>query len=176
MALPRALPDAVGKVGHLVEDSVYLRYHIFAFYGKRRPAWCPQRYVQNRPVLRDIYLLTTKHGVDSLPQAGFLSQLNEEFERFIGNAIFRIIQTNACCLGGHTLAAFWVIGEKRAKMQWLYCLAVRLKGIPGRTFCERFYGCCHVHHPPPLSSGQKSNDQLSMSNYQLVFFHIIVHS
>ena len=51
-----------------------------------------QGHVQHGPVLGDVDLLAAKHGVDALPQAGLLGQLEKQLEGFVGDAIFRVVQ------------------------------------------------------------------------------------
>ena len=66
-----------------------------------------QGHVQDGPVFRDVDLLAAEHGVDPRPQAGFLGQLEEELEGFVGDAILRVIEVEAHRLGRHPLAALW---------------------------------------------------------------------
>ena len=76
-----------------------------------------QRHVQDGPLLGDVDLLAAKHGVDPLAQAGFLGQLKQQLERFVGDAILRVIEVNARGLGCHALAALGIIREQLAEMR-----------------------------------------------------------
>ena len=62
--------------------------------------------MEHRPVFRDVNLFPPEHGVDVIPKAGFFSQLQQKPDRFIGDAVLRIIQGNPDGLRGHALPAF----------------------------------------------------------------------
>ena len=99
VALPGAAAHPVGEVRHLVEDGVDLGHHVFAIDDDRCPFRGAQGHVQDGAVLRDVDLFTPEHGVDPRSQAGFLCQLQEELEGFVGDAILRVIEEDA-----HSLA------------------------------------------------------------------------
>ena len=117
VALPRAAADAVGEVGHLVEHGVDLRHHVLAVDDDGCSSRRAQGHVQDGPVFRDVDLLAPEHGVDALAQAGFLGQLQEQLERFVGDAVLRVVEVDAHRLGGHALAALGVVREELAQMQ-----------------------------------------------------------
>ena len=112
VALPRAAADPVGEVGHLVEHGVDLGHHVLAVHDDGCPSRRAQRHVQDGTVLRDVDLLAPKHGVDPRAQAGFLRQLQEKLECFVGDAILRVIEVEAHRLGCHALAALGIIREE----------------------------------------------------------------
>ena len=117
VALPGAAADPVGEVGHLVEHGVDLGHHVLAIDDDRCPSRRAQRHVQDGAVLRDVDLLAPEHGVDPGAQAGFLRQLQEELEGFVGDAILRVIEEDAHSLGRHPLAAPGIIREELPKVQ-----------------------------------------------------------
>ena len=117
VAFPGAAADAVGKIRHLVEHGVDLRHHVLAIDDDGCASRRAQGHVQDGAVFRDVDLLAPEHGVDALAQAGFLRQLQEELEGFVGDAILRIIQVEAHRLGRHALAAFGIIRKELAQMQ-----------------------------------------------------------
>ena len=86
-----------------------------------------QGHVQDRPVLRDVDLLPSKHGVDPRSQAGFLGQLDEKLEGFVGDAVLRVVQEEARGLGRHPLAALGIVREELAQMQSSDLLVVGLR-------------------------------------------------
>jgi hypothetical protein len=65
-----------------------------------------QRYVQYRPALCDVDFVTPEHGGDPLPQSGFGRQLKEQLQRFLGDAVFRIVQVKSRRFQRHPLATF----------------------------------------------------------------------
>ena len=133
VALPVSAPDPVGEVGHFVEHCMNLRDHVFAVDDDGGPLGGAQRHVQNRPVFRDIDLLAVEHGIDPISQTAFFRQLKEQFEGFIGDAIFRVIEIETHCLDGQTLAALGVIRKELSKMKISDLLMVSLEGLPSRA-------------------------------------------
>ena len=95
VAFPLAAADAIGEVSHLVEHGVDLGHDVLAVHDDGCSFRRAQRHVQDRAVLRDVDLLAAKHGVDSRSQAGFLRQLEEKLEGFVGDAILRVIEEKA---------------------------------------------------------------------------------
>ena len=60
-----------------------------------------QRNMQDRAVLGDVDLFAAKHRLDSLAQSGLLGQRDEQSQRFVIDAIFRIIEEDAGSLHRH---------------------------------------------------------------------------
>src|SRR5437762_13486880 len=52
---------------------------------------------------------------DLRPQTGFVRQLKEEFEGFVGDAVLRIIEVDPHGLGSQALASFGIIREERSE-------------------------------------------------------------
>ena len=138
VALPFAAADAVGEIRHLVEHGVDFRHDIFSVHEDGRAFRRAQGDVQHGAVFRDVDFLAAEHGVDPPAQAGFLGQLEQQFERLVGDAVLRIIQKKARRLGRQALAAFRVVGEQFPQMQLLDLLVVGGEGFPGRSLGERF--------------------------------------
>ena len=90
--------------------------------------------VQDGALLRDVDLLAAEHGVDPRPQAGFLGQLKQKLEGFVGDAILRVIEKDAHSLGRHPLAALGIVREQIAEMCLLDALIVGFESLPGRAF------------------------------------------
>ena len=81
--------------------------------------------MQYRAVFSDINFLAAKHRVDQGAQTAFFGQLQHELQRFIGHAIFRIIEVKAGRFQRQTFTALWIIGKKLAQMQFAYVGIVR---------------------------------------------------
>ena len=86
--------------------------------------------MQDGPVFRNIDLVTSKHGIDLAAQTAFFRQLKEEFERFVGDTIFRVIEVEAHGFRGQALAALRVIGKELSKMKFPDLLIVRFESLP----------------------------------------------
>ena len=130
VAFPCAAADAVGEIRHLVEHGVDLRHHVLAIDDDGCSSRRAQGHVQDGAVFRDVDLLAPEHGVDPLAQAGFLGQLQEELEGFVGDAILRVVQVEAQRLGRHALAALGIVREELAQMQLADLLIVSFEGLP----------------------------------------------
>ena len=102
-----------------------------------------QSHVQHRALLRDVDLLAAEHGVDALPQAGLLRQLQQQFQRLVGDAVLGIIEKKADSLGGKTLASLRVVGEQLAEMDFTDLLVVSSQRLPCGTTRESFQPACH---------------------------------
>ena len=61
---------------------------------------------------------------------------SEQLESLVGDAVLRVIQVEPHRFGGHTLAAFRVVGKKLAQMEVPNISVVSFKGFPCRTFSE----------------------------------------
>src|SRR5215475_2935993 len=103
--------------------------------------------MQDRTVFCDVDFFTPEHGVDARPQAGFLRQLQEQLECFVGDAVLRVIQVEAHSLRRHALASLLVVRKEFSEMQIADILMMGLKGLPCLTFSEWLDLCCHVSAP-----------------------------
>ena len=124
VAFPFAAADALGERGHLVEHGVDFRHDIFSVHEDGRALRRAQGDVQHGAVFRDVDFLAAEHRVDPPAQPGFLGQLDQQLERFVGDAVLRVIQKQPGRLGGQALAAFRVIG-------WVAELARKITAVPG---------------------------------------------
>ena len=131
-----AAPDPVGEVRHLVEHGVDLRHDVFAVDDDGCSFRRAQGHVQDGAVLRDVDLFAPEHGVDPRSQAGFLRQLQEQLEGFVGDAILRVIEVDAHGLGRHPLAAMGIIREQLSKVQIPDLMKVSCQCLPGRASLE----------------------------------------
>src|SRR6266567_6355317 len=96
-----------------------------------------------------IDLLALEHGIDSLPQAGLLRQLQEELYGVGGDAVLRVIEINSRCFRCQALPALWIACEELAQMRRARFQIMGLKALPSGSFSESLIGkrsfhCCHV--------------------------------
>ncbi len=101
VALPSSAAHAIGKIRHLIEHGVNLGHHILAIDDDRCSSRRAQSHVQDRAVFRDVDLFAPEHGVDAFAQAGFIGEPHEKLQRFIGDAVLRVIQIQTRSFGRH---------------------------------------------------------------------------
>ena len=140
MAYPCPAADAVGEVGHPVQHLVHVRNDVAPIHRNGRPARRPQRRMEHGPVFGAVDLLALEHGVNPLPQAGFVRELQQELHRLAGDAVLRVIEINARRFGGQALAALAVIREQIAQVQRARLLTMGLEALPGRPLGEPAIG------------------------------------
>jgi len=85
--------------------------------------------VQHRPVLRDVDLLPSDHGVDFFTQVLAFGELQEQVEGFKRGALARVIEVQSVVGGEHLGAACWV-EEEFAEVYGLDVFCMVLKGFP----------------------------------------------
>jgi hypothetical protein len=107
----------------------------------------PPRHVQDGAALRGVDCLAAEHGVDSGADVRFLSQSQEELQRFVADAVFRVIEENARRLDDQTLAAAGILREELPQVQFSDLLMVILKSLPRRTIRQQLWTCGHVRVP-----------------------------
>jgi hypothetical protein len=132
MAFPLAAADAVGECGHLVEHGMNSRHDVLAVDDDGRASRRPQRHVQHRSIFRDVDFLASKHRVDPGPQPALFCELDEQPERLVVDAIFRIVQEDAGGLRRHPLAARRVICKQVSQVPTLHCPMVICQRPPCR--------------------------------------------
>ena len=132
VALPFATAHPVGETGHLVEHGADLRHDVFAFHHDGLPFGGTQGHVQDGPLLRDVDLLTAKHGIDASPQTGLLRQLQKKPECLVGDAVFGVVKVDPDGLGCHSLPALWIVCEELSKMQLPDLRVMGFEGLPCR--------------------------------------------
>src|SRR5208337_45396 len=116
VTFPLAASHSVGKIGHLVEYSMHFGHDILAVHDDRSVARCAQGGVQDSTLLREVDLISPKHGVDSFLQLRLLGELDQQPEGFARDAILRVVQKKANSLGGHALAAFRIFCKELPQM------------------------------------------------------------
>ncbi len=126
------------KSAMLVENGVHVGDDVLAIDHDGRTARRAQRHVQHGPVLRDVDLVAAKHRVDALAQARLLGQLQQQLQRFVGDAVLGIVEIEARRLDRQLLAAVRIVGEQLLQLQVLRCLIMFLKQLPGRAPAQRW--------------------------------------
>jgi hypothetical protein len=134
--LPCAAPDPVGEISHLLQHGVNLGDHVFAVHDEGRRGRRAQSHMQDCTVFRDVDPVTPEHGIDALAKSAFFRQVQEESERFIRDAIFRVIEKDARGLHGQTLSTLGIIREELAQVHVPDLFVVDCEGLPRRT-CRR---------------------------------------
>ena len=152
VAFPLAAADAIGEVGHLVEHRVNLRHNVLAVDQDVSTSWRTQRHMQYGAMFRDVDLLTAKHRIDPGAQSGVLGKLDEQLDRLVVDAMFRVIEVDARHLRGHALATLWIIREQAAQVQVAHDLIMSLQSLPGRVSARRsrargLRSCGHLRCP-----------------------------
>jgi hypothetical protein len=107
--------------------------------------------MQDGAIFRHVDFLASKHRVDPGAQPGLFGELEEQLERLIVDAIFRVIQVDAGRFRGHPLAARRIIGEQSSQVQAPHAHMVIFEGPPYRVFTLRsrpsFLRCRHLERP-----------------------------
>jgi hypothetical protein len=68
--------------------------------------------MQDGPLLRDVDLLTAKHGIDAGPQTGLLRQLQKKPQCLVGDEVFGVVKVDPDGLGRHSLPALCIVCKK----------------------------------------------------------------
>jgi len=89
--------------------------------------------VQDGAFFGDINLVATEHGVTPFREAGFFREPKQQLQGLVGDAILGIVEEETGGLGCEVLAAFRVLGEKVAKMEFADSFTVRCESFPCRT-------------------------------------------
>jgi hypothetical protein len=56
--------------------------------------------------------LTAEHRVNTVPEARFFGQPDQQIKRFTRDGILRVVEKKPRSLSGQPLAALWVIGKE----------------------------------------------------------------
>lgn len=89
-----------------------LRHYVPAIHHDRLVLRCSQRDVQNGAFLREIDLLTVKHGIDPLAQAALSREFEQQPDRLIGDAVLRVVEVETYSLKREVLGALGILREK----------------------------------------------------------------
>ena len=96
LAFPAPCADAVGKIGHSVENGVHIGDYVTAVVEDSAAAGRAQRDMEDGAVLRDIDLVAAEHGVDLIAQCRLASEPQQERQRLVSNPVFGIVEVESC--------------------------------------------------------------------------------
>jgi hypothetical protein len=130
VTLPCPCSHPSGEIGDAVQDIVDQRYDILPIHEDGCTCGCAQRGVKDRTVLGDIGFAAGEHSVDAFRQFRVFCELEQKLERFIDDAILRIIQFDTHGRGGEAFAAGRIIGEQIAQMPIPNLFMVRFQSVP----------------------------------------------
>ncbi len=116
---PRHAPlaYAIGEIGHAVEHRMDLGHNVLAIDQDRLPSRRAQRDVQDGPLFGNVDLLAGEHRIDPRAEPGLLGQFQQQSQRFVGNAVLRVVEVESGCLDRQALAALGVLSKELAQMQ-----------------------------------------------------------
>ena len=120
------------------------RYHIFAVDQDRLSFRRPQGDVQNGAFFGRVDLLPAKHRIGPRPQSRFFGELQQQLQRLIGDAVFRVIQVDPRRLGSQTFASPGIFREQLPHMEALDLAVVRGKRIPAWSLRQGRCRCSHI--------------------------------
>src|SRR4051794_33648471 len=87
--------------------------------------------MQHGALLRGVDLVAAEHRIASRQHASFDTELQQQADRFVRNAVLRIVEHHTGALDDHALSAPWVLGEQLAQVDVLDLLVMRLQRLPG---------------------------------------------
>ena len=117
VALPLAGTDAIGKLGHAVENGMHLWNDINTIDFNRRRAGSAEGGVKDGAVLGDVDLVTTEHGVNLAAQTGGVGEIDEASDCLAGDQVLRIIQEKPSGFELELLSASRIGSEKLAEVR-----------------------------------------------------------
>ena len=112
VAFPFARADAVGKIGHTVENGMHLWNNINAIDFDRCRARSTKGGVEDGAVLGDVNLVATEHGVNLAAQIGGVRKIDQASDCLAIDQVFRIIQEKPGGFELELLGASGIGGEK----------------------------------------------------------------
>jgi hypothetical protein len=92
---------------------------------------CAERGVQHGSLLSNVDFFAGEHGVDALAQAARLCQIEEQAQRLIGDAVFRVVEVDALGFGSQPRSALGVALKQLAQMAGADGFEVGLQRFPG---------------------------------------------
>ena len=128
---PLAHPVAEGR--HLVQHGMHAGNNILAIDNNLFALGRAQRDMQHRPLLGDIDLVSSEHGVDVLAQSRLFRQLKQQLQGFVGDPVLRVVQEQPYGLGRETLATLGIIRKQLPQMRVAHGLVVGPQGLPCRA-------------------------------------------
>jgi hypothetical protein len=93
--------------------------------------------VQHRSILGDVDVLATEHRIAPLLQPALLRQRNQQLQRAVVDAVFRVVEEQAGTLGRHPLAAAGVGREQLAQVRSHDLAVVLAERLPAGAVAKR---------------------------------------
>ncbi len=125
---------------------MHVRDHVLPVDDERRSLRHAQRDVEHGAVLGDVDAIAAEHRGGPLGEPGFLSQLEQEPDRLVRDAVLRVVEVQAGACGGEALAPGRVLREEVAQVEVADLGVVGLERLPGRALPEwRRAGLGHGH-------------------------------
>jgi hypothetical protein len=109
---------------------VHSGHDIFTVEDNRRTTRRAKRHVQYRSLFGGVDLLSTEHRLDTLAQAAGISQPHQKADRFVGDAVLRIVEIQSGPFGHEALAARGVVGEQRPQVPIAHLIEMHHQGVP----------------------------------------------
>ena len=91
--------------------------------------------MQHRAVFGDVDFVAAEHGVDALLEATFASELQQQLQRFVGDAVLGVVEIEPGRLDGQPLAAGRIVGKELPQVDVFEFLIVLLRATPRRVGC-----------------------------------------
>src|SRR5437764_1151399 len=107
-----------------------VRHDIATLVQDGSPAWSTQRDVKDRALLRNIDCLTLKHGLDPAAKIRLCRQLQQQLQCLGGDAVFGIIEIDACGFCAQAFTTVGLLREKLPEMEVLDAVIVGLQQSP----------------------------------------------
>ena len=95
--------------------------------------------VQDGAIFGDVDFVAAEHGVDAFAKAGFLGELQEEREGFVGDAVLGVIEVDAERFEGEFFRAFGIVSKKLSEVHGLHGFIVGSQCGPGFALGEWCY-------------------------------------
>ena len=139
-ATPLAPTDLVGELAHVLQHRVHLRHHVLSFDEDRPVAAIAQRDVQHGPFLGVIDDLAVEGPFDPGRYLRLTGQLDQQAERFVGNAMFGKIHQQIAEPPGKPGETIRIGGEHVTQMQVGDNGMMGLQRLPSRQIAGNGHG------------------------------------
>ncbi len=141
---PFAAADLRRKRSHLVEDLMHLGDDVLSVDVDDGVLGRTQGCMQHRAVLGDVDLLAGKHGLGAALQADLFGQGEEQLQRLVGDAIFRVIEQQTFSFKGVFGAAIGILRKEILQCGALHPGSMFSKIFPGLAVGEQWLGLALV--------------------------------
>ena len=91
VAFPRSGADLLGKVLHMLSGGLHLRHQVFTLDDQGLIGWATESDMKDSTIFSKIDFIATKHSISEFFNLGLFEKLAEEFESFLGDAVFGVV-------------------------------------------------------------------------------------